>query len=87
MVMASKVLLQKVGDLLLDMDGFFISPSTEVCNLGVILDSTLSFQHIKSITKSAFYHLKNISRLLPSPLRTCGSDPHPCLHHLLPGLL
>ena len=67
MVVASKVLLQKVGDLLLDVDGCTISPSTEVRNLGVILDSTLSFQsHIKSITKSAFYHLKNISRLRPS---------------------
>ena len=67
MVVASKALLQKVGDLLLDVDGCTISPSTEVRNLGVILDSTLSFQsHIKSITKSAFYHLKNISRLRPS---------------------
>ena len=67
MVMASKVLLQKVGDLLLDVDGCTISPSTEVRNLGVILDSTLSFQsHIKSIIKSALYHLKNISSLRPS---------------------
>ena len=67
MVVASKALLQKVGDLLLDVDGCTICPSTEVHNLGVILDSTLSFQsHLKSITKSAFYHLKNISRLRPS---------------------
>ena len=65
--MASKALLQKVGDLLLDVDGRSMSPSTEVCNLGVILNFTLSFQpHLKSITKSAFYHLKNISRLRPS---------------------
>ena len=48
-------------------------PSLEVCNLGIILVSTLSFQshikslsfqsHIKSITKASFFHLKNISRL------------------------
>ena len=39
-------------------------PSLEVCNLGIILVSTLSFQsHIKSIIKTSFFHLKNISRL------------------------
>ncbi|XP_041658863.1 uncharacterized protein LOC121519853, partial [Cheilinus undulatus] len=67
MVVAPKALLQKVGDLMLDVDRTSICPSSEVRNLGVILDSTLSFQsHIKSVTKSAFYHLKNISRLRPS---------------------
>ena len=66
-IVAPKAQLQKVGDLLLNIDGCSISPSTEVRNLGVILDSTLSFQaHIKSITKSAFYPLKNIARLSPS---------------------
>ena len=43
-VVAFKVLLQKVWDLLLDVDGSSISPSMEVHNLGFILDSTLSFQ-------------------------------------------
>ena len=33
-------------------------------NLGVVIDSDLNFKkHIKSITKSAYYHLKNISRI------------------------
>ena len=67
MVMGPKALLQKVGDFLLQVDGCSISPSPEVRNLGDILDSTLSYQsHIKSITKSAFFHLRNISRLRPS---------------------
>ncbi|XP_019937121.1 uncharacterized protein [Paralichthys olivaceus] len=67
MVVAPKALLQKVGDLLLNIDGCSISPSPEVRNLGIILDSTFSFKsHIKSLTKSAFFHLKNISRLRPS---------------------
>ena len=64
MVVASKALLQKVGDLL-DVDGWCISPFTEVHNPGVILDSTLSFQsHIKSITKSAFYQHKPVAETL-----------------------
>ena len=42
MVVASKALLQKVGDLLLDVNGCAISQSMEVHKLGVILDSTLS---------------------------------------------
>ena len=33
-------------------------------NLGVVIDSDLNFKkHIKSITKSAYYHLRNISRI------------------------
>ena len=33
-------------------------------NLGVIMDSDLNFSsHIKTVTKSAYYHLKNISRI------------------------
>ncbi|XP_053364370.1 deoxynucleoside triphosphate triphosphohydrolase SAMHD1-like [Clarias gariepinus] len=67
MVVAQAPLLRKVGDLHLDVDGCSITPSPEVCNLGIILDPTLSFQsHVKRITKSAFYHLRNISRLRPS---------------------
>lgn len=60
MVMGPKVHLQKVGDFLLQVDGCSISPSPEVHKLGFILDSTLSYQSkIKSMTKSAFSHLKN----------------------------
>ena len=67
MVVAPAPLLRKVGDLHLDIDGCSITPSHEVRNLGVILDSSLSFQsHIKKVTKSAFFHLRNISRLRPS---------------------
>ena len=80
MVVAPK----KVGDLLLDVDGSTISPSLEARNLGAILDSTLSYQsHIESITKSAFYHLKNIPTLRPSRPAHQGSHSHQALaaHH------
>ncbi len=36
----------------------------QVRNLGVILGSDLSFSsHVKAVTKSAYYHLKNIARI------------------------
>ncbi len=36
----------------------------QVTNLEVILETDLSFSsHIKSVTKSAYYHLKNIARI------------------------
>ncbi len=36
----------------------------QVKNLGVILETDLSFSsHVKAVTKSAYYHLKNIARI------------------------
>ncbi len=36
----------------------------QVRNLGVILETDLSFSsHVKAVTKSAYYHLKNIARI------------------------
>ena len=41
-------------------------PSHSVRNLGVLLDSDLDFiPHIRNITKTGFYHLKNIARVRP----------------------
>ncbi|KAJ0062165.1 hypothetical protein NL108_017132 [Boleophthalmus pectinirostris] len=45
---------------------YSLNPCERVKSLGVILDSELSFEpHIRSITKSGFYHLKNIARVRP----------------------
>jgi len=41
-----------------------LTTKNQVRNLGVSLESDLSFNsHVKTITKSAYYHLKNISRI------------------------
>ena len=48
-------------------------PSQCVRNLGVLFDSELNFiPHIKNVTKTGFYHLKNIARVRPflSPAST-----------------
>lgn len=39
-----------------------LKTTNQVCNLGVVIDSDLTFNsHIKSVTKTAFYRLKNIN--------------------------
>ncbi len=47
----------------MQLDGCTVTSST-VTNLGVILDSNLSFEnHISHVTKTAFFHLRNIAKL------------------------
>ncbi|KAF7648422.1 hypothetical protein LDENG_00157170, partial [Lucifuga dentata] len=41
-----------------------LKPSQHAKNLGVIFDSELNFNsHVQGVAKSAFYHLKNISKV------------------------
>ncbi len=47
----------------LTLDSCSVYSFTSVRNLGVLFDSNLSFEnHISSICKTAFFHLKNISK-------------------------
>ena len=58
----------------LNIDGSTITPSTKIRNLGVILDPTLSFlPHVNHITKTAFFHLRNIARLRPNLSTTAAA--------------
>ncbi len=50
----------------LTLDGCSVNSSSSVRNLGVLFDSNPSFKsHVSSICKTAFFHLKNISKLRP----------------------
>ncbi len=54
---------QNLLDYNLQLDGYTVTSST-VKNLGVILDSNLSFEnHISNVTKTAFFHIRNIAKL------------------------
>ncbi len=54
---------QNLLDYNLQLDGCPVTSST-VKNLGVILDSSLSFENpISNVTKTAFFHLRNIVKL------------------------
>ena len=56
----------KVRHFNLIMDDSVLFPSSYARNLGVIFDAHLTLDsHIKSITKSAFHHLRNIARIRP----------------------
>ncbi|CAL8297112.1 unnamed protein product [Lota lota] len=65
---APKALLGKHGASGLQVDGCSTCTSPEVRHLGVILDSA----RVKSITKSAFYNLKNVQKIRPITLRLRG---------------
>ncbi len=48
------------------LDGCSLDSSSSVRNLGVLFDSNLSFEnHVSSICKTEFFHLKIISKLWP----------------------
>ena len=48
----------------LTLDGCSVKSSSSVRNLGVLFDTNLSFEsHVSSICKTAFFHLKNTSKL------------------------
>ncbi len=50
----------------LTLDGCSVNSSSSVRNLGVLFNSNLSFDsHVSSICKTAFFHLKDISKLRP----------------------
>ncbi|XP_053337506.1 uncharacterized protein LOC128509700 [Clarias gariepinus] len=54
----------KILDHTVTLDGLSVPSSATVKDLGVIIDSSLSFEaHVDNITRIAFFHLRNIARI------------------------
>ena len=67
LIIGPKSLTKTAHNFHLSVDNSTLTPSTHIRNLGVILDNNLSFEHhVNHITRTAFFHLKNIARLRPS---------------------
>ncbi len=66
LIIESKTFACNNLDHCLILDGCSVNSSSSTRNLGVLFNSYLSFEkHVSSICKTAFFHLKNISKLRP----------------------
>uniref|UniRef100_A0A3B3DKG4 Reverse transcriptase domain-containing protein n=1 Tax=Oryzias melastigma TaxID=30732 RepID=A0A3B3DKG4_ORYME len=55
---------EKRLDVTTELQSIQLKTTNQARNLGVVIDTDLKFdKHIKAVTKSAYYHLKNISRI------------------------
>ncbi len=72
----------------LTLDGCSVNSSSSVRNLGVLFNSNLSFDsHVSSICKTAFFHLKNISKLRPMLSMSNAENINSCVYDLKVRLL
>ena len=54
----------KLSDYIITLDDLSVSSCAAVKDLGVIIDSSLSFEaHVDNITRIAFFHLRNIAKI------------------------
>uniref|UniRef100_A0A3B1IBW7 Reverse transcriptase domain-containing protein n=1 Tax=Astyanax mexicanus TaxID=7994 RepID=A0A3B1IBW7_ASTMX len=64
LLLGPKAARNKLSDLMLNLADFSVTPGSTAKNLGVIIDSDLAFdKHIFDVTRTAFLHLRNISKL------------------------
>ena len=63
-VLGPKHLRNSLSNDITTLDGITVASSSTVRNLGVMFDQDMSFNsHIKQISRTAFFHLRNISKI------------------------
>lgn len=86
LIIGPKSKVSKLSTFSLDIDGvtfffFFFKPSSAVCNLGVIFDSSLSFKpHIRSLIKWSLIHPFHMIVHSPTLFSWTSSPVLPFLH-------
>jgi len=64
LVIGPQAARSKLSDHTVILNGLSVPSSATVKDLGVIIDSSLSFEaHVDNITRIAFFHLRNIARI------------------------
>ncbi|XP_053477756.1 uncharacterized protein LOC128605914 [Ictalurus furcatus] len=64
LLLGSRVARNNLSDHMVTLDGLSVSTCTAVKDLEVIIDSSLSFDaYVDNITRIAFFHLRNISKI------------------------
>ncbi len=64
LLLGPRVARSNLSDHMVTLDGLSVSSCAAVKDLGVIIDSSLSFHaHVDNITRIAFFHLRNISKI------------------------
>uniref|UniRef100_A0A0E9WPD9 Uncharacterized protein n=1 Tax=Anguilla anguilla TaxID=7936 RepID=A0A0E9WPD9_ANGAN len=87
MLTGSKSTLSKTPNFSITIDGFPY-PTFHSCELGVILDSTFSFEpHVKHITGSAFFPSPKHIKTQAHPVLLDNRNSNPCLCNISAGLL
>ena len=76
-IMGSKRIKRQFETVPLCLDGLAIQQSACVRNLGVLLDPLQCFDHVRSITKIAFFRLRDIAKIR---LMLSAADAEPLIH-------
>ncbi|XP_056587301.1 uncharacterized protein LOC130407959 isoform X1 [Triplophysa dalaica] len=80
LLIAPKLSKPNISDYSLQIESCTVTPTNTVKDLGVILDGNLSFKnHISNITKTAFFHLRNVAKLRNS-LCVADADAEKLIH-------
>lgn len=60
LVLGQQAARSKISDYIVTLDSLAVSSGTTVKDLGVVVESSLSFEAQEDMTRIAFFHLRNV---------------------------